>query len=241
MKESTAIRRNEKRRTAMKRKMLKRMLSFAMVLLCVLPLGVPLASAQGSEEVVLGTHDFEALPLHSDYVSRETSSALAPGFGKIVEGNGGKVLRLPILCTDTSDTKVTPTNRGRLFRMAHDAFPTTGRVSIKVDVYMHGVKGTTPNIGFWLRKVGYTNVSGAAAMQEWYHLIDIDLLTGESIFTKVNGSRVEGASALKQNAWNTIEIIWKCEDGSFDIYFNDELYARCVMTVCGDKIAYRAD
>lgn len=231
----------------MKKTMLRRLLSFVLAAVMLLPL-ISLPTFAEEETVTLGAHDFEALTVGDAYTATNTS--LAPAYSEIVQVGDTKALRLPIVCTDASSPRTAPTNRGRLFQMKHDALPAAHDLSVKVDVYLHGAVGTTPNVGFWLRKVGYTNASGVAATAEYYRLVDIDLISGEALFTQLTGQKKDGAEALKQGQWNTVEILFHSADGTFDIYFNDALYAEGVrspnvtgtnFTVAADQLMYAVD
>ena len=216
-----------------------RILAIVLALVMVLPL-LYLPTFAADTEPAYGKLDADTFTVGATLTAAD-GFTLAPPFNKVVERDGRKVIRLPILCTDASNPKTTPTNRGQYFQIQHKAFSTTENTSVKVDLYMHGVSGNTPNIGIWLRKVGYKNASGTAAVQDWYRLGDINLLTGEFLLEKINGTKQSGATGLKKDAWNTVEFVFHPSNGSFDIYVNDALYAKCNAPVTGTEFSVAAD
>ena len=216
----------------------KRIFALVLSVLMILPI-LPL-SAFAVAETVYGTVDFESFTAGQTLTTSDGFAVAAP-INKVLEENGNKFLRLPIAATSTSSLTTAPTNRGKYFQIPHTAFSTTEKTSVTVDLRMNGLSAsTTPNIGLWLRKVGYTNASGTAATQEWYRLIDFNLLTGQGTFKSVTGTKT-GAAGLVADAWNTVEVIFNPANGAFDIYINNVLYANCTAPVTGTNFTVAAN
>lgn len=105
---------------------------------------------------------------------------------------------------------------------------------------MNAVGGATPKVGVWLRKVSYTDVSGAVVEKEWVRLFDVNLKTGEFQTRDVNG-KTTGARGLLPGVWNDVEVIFEPQTGSFDIYVNDALYKQCTAIVEGSNFVVTAN
>ena len=191
--------------------------------------------------------DFEKHAAGKTLVAADGYTFVAP-INKVLYEDGNKFLRLPIAATDLTNLKTAPTNRGQYFQFKHDAFSTTDTTLISVDLRMNGVSdSTTPHIGVWLRKVSYTDANGATQTCEWFHLIDVNLLTGEvATDTSFAGSQAAtgtktGATGLKSGIWNNLEVLFDPADGSFDIYVNGTLYANCTSRVAGTNFTVAAN
>ncbi len=213
--------------------------STALILALLMLLSILPMPAFAADAVVktYGDEDFESYTAGYQFANAGNYSA---DYNQVLEEDGNKFLRLPIACSDAANPKTAPTNRGRWVIINHDAFSMLEKTSIKVDLRMNGIKGTTPNVGLWLNNVSYTDATGAAKTQSYYRLFDVNLLTGDFTFNSVSGSRT-GAEGLKKEGWNTVEVIFDPRDGSFDIYVNDALYAECQAPVVGTGFSVGAN
>lgn len=223
-----------------------RIVRFLLTLLIVLPM-LPL-SALAATAAVQGTMDFEAFTT-GDTLTTANGFVAVPPINKVLEEDGNKFVRMPIAASDTSNVRTAPTNRGAYFQIKHAAFSTTEKTLISVDLRMNGVSGSVnPHIGVWLRKVSYTDANGASQTKQWFHLVDVNLLTGDIVTSTSSFVGAEGASGtrtgatgLKKDVWNTLEVFFDPTDGSFDIYVNGTLYARCTGSVTGTGFTVAAD
>ena len=215
----------------------KRSTALIMALLMLLSILPMPAFAADAVVKTYGDEDFESYTAGYQFANAGNYSA---AYNQVLEEDGDKFLRLPIACSDAANPKTAPTNRGRWVIINHDAFSMLEKTSIKVDLRMNGIKGTTPNVGLWLNNVSYTDATGAAKTQSYYRLFDVNLLTGDFTFKSVSGSRT-GAEGLKKEGWNTVEVIFDPRDGSFDIYVNDALYAECQAPVVGTGFSVGAN
>ena len=170
-------------------------------------------------------------------------AGVAP-FNKVLEENGNKFIRMPIASTKAgslNNVKVSPTNRGGIFRLQHSAFSTTEATSISMDMRIHGVSGSNaPNIGVWISDLYYTNTSGVSTKQSWYRLFDFNLLTGEVTGKDVKGTKT-GAKGLLPDVWNHVEVVFDPLSGAFDIYVNNALYMQCDAFVEGTNFVIGAN
>lgn len=221
----------------MKSKPIHRLCALALALLMLLPMvSVPTFAER---KVTYGTQDFESFSAGQTLTKADGFSNVAP-INKVVAENGNNFLRLPVACENTSSLKSGTTNCGQYFMLRHKAFSTTEKTSIKMNLRMHGVGGSAPNVGVWLQNVSYKDSNGVTQKRQWYRFFDVNLLTGELTFNSVTGTKT-GASGLKSDVWNTVEVIFDPADGSFDIYINDVLYANCTAPVTGTEFAVPAN
>ena len=217
-------------------KLTKRVLSLALAVLMLLPLvSIPTFATTDTN----GVQDFESFTAGQTLTTSNGFSVVSP-INKVIEENGNKFLRLPIACQDTANVRTAPTNRGSWFIINHAAFSASEKTSIKVDLRINGIGGAIPNIGLWLRKVSYTNASGAVASIDYFRLFDVNLVSGALIF-KNGTATLTGATGLTTTGWNNVEVLFNPADGSFAVYINNVLYATCVLSVTGTNFTVAAN
>ncbi|MBQ9784081.1 MAG: SGNH/GDSL hydrolase family protein [Clostridia bacterium] len=220
-------------------KLFKKGLSWILTALMLLPMIVIPSSA-----ATYGSWDFEEFTHGQTLTTSNGFQAVAPVQKVLVEEDNG-FLRLPFACTDptsASTYKTGTTNAGKYMQLNHSAFSTSKKTSIKVDLRLNGIQGTTPNAGLWLRRVNYTNASGTSTTENWFQLFNVNLLTGELVLaSKYNPVKASTAKALTTTGWNTVEVIFNPANGSFAIYVNDALYATCTANVTGTNFVVGAN
>ena len=223
-------------------KLSRKGLSLLLAVLMLLPLiSLPTVAAT---ETVYGEQDFESFTDGQTLTTSNGFAAIAP-VQKVIVEDGNGFLRLPFACTDptsASTYKTGTTNAGKYMQLNHSAFSTTKKTSVKVDLRLNGIQGTTPNAGIWLRRVSYTNESGTSTTENWFQLFNVNLLTGELVLaSKYNPVVASTAKALNTTGWNTVEVIFDPADGSYEIYVNDALYASCTSNVTGTNFVVGAN
>lgn len=187
----------------------------------------------GFEEYTVGT-----VPAAGGYVQEN-----ATGYSMVVNGtDGDRALRLPIVCSTLTNHKTQPTNSGGIFKFKNAASPKTGATSIKAELYLNYEKGSKPSVGFWTTALYYTDTTGAAKSQSWFHFADVNLKTGELTFEGHSiVAKVDGAVGMTVGAWNTIEMILDHDTGRVFVYINERLYSVSAYSLVGTEFYFNAN
>ncbi len=220
-----------------------RVVALVLAVLMLLPLISVPTFAEATEVDTGVSYDFENLTANSAITAGAESGFNAsysgdlPTFHKVLEEDGNKFIRLPIVYNSDAP-KTAPTNMDKSLYPNHPAYTADDEyVVIESAFRPHGGVGTDyETVELQIRKFSYdvtvengSTLGGVAVTEnatytngQYYNLLHINLNTGE--LTNSWGLNKTGAAGMKQNEWNTLKYILNLKDASASVYVNGVLY-----------------